>query len=99
MQLTAEMDFTSAKINAQFGSRIQFLFHQVFVLAMTGLPFHTVQDQVTSPNSVRIRPEFIIKLSSYAEQGRMHAALGHIPLSDGTELDLAEIEEIIPVTT
>ncbi len=90
-----EMDFM--RLKAQFGSRIQILFHQIFTLAITGQYFHLYLDDDDPRFSVQISEYFIQELTENRDPNRLPDLFSKIPLRDGTEFSLRKTHAIRPV--
>lgn len=97
MEQPFSLEFDFLKLKAQFGSRIQILFYQVFHLALTGQFFHLTPDNVKSLIRVQISPEFIGSLADNRDPNRLRDLISSIPLRNGTTFDLTQIKGIYPV--
>lgn len=97
MEQPFDLEFDFLKLKAQFGSRLQVLFHLAFHLAVTGQFFHLTPDKVKSLLYVQISPEFIGNLTNNRDPNRLSDIISSIPMRNGSTFDLTKIKGIFPV--
>ncbi len=97
--MSEELDYKSGmkKLEKEFGSRMQFLFHQLYNLALLGQPCDITLYKSKPHINVKIRHDFILALMYGAGPGKLAQMLSEIKLSNGAVVGPHEIWTIHPM--
>jgi hypothetical protein len=92
-----DIDQMKIKLEEKFGSRYEFLGHQIFLLSMTGQTCDITFFKKEPVVDIKIDPQISLSIMYGAGANRLNEMLHSIKLSDGKSINIDDIWTINPM--